>query len=128
MNYQQWHLLLFAKNSGKLTLSRVRNFVQLLRYIAYANVSSRALKSEASLKLSLSPVTEPRDKKRLASYSDFTIGFSGSGFSGTEDALFNRRNTATRSASKARRPGFMGCILPMQRMSLGRARIPSSFP
>lgn len=134
-SYRGWHSWLL-KRSGKL-MSPVRKPAELLRYIARTprrgkQPVARLLNQErrCDLKSSLSSVTKLRDKKRLASHSDSTIGFLGPDLAAPK---MHCSTTITRRQETRREPGdqgFTGCILPMQRMSSGRARarVPSSFP
>jgi len=111
---------------------RVRNLAELLRYIAHATRRktpvARLLNQERRCDLKSSGHRAARQETSRVLFR-FHDSILGSGFSGSEDALFDHHNTATRSASEARQLGvYTGCILPMQRMSWGRARVPSSFP
>jgi len=72
--------------------------------------------------ISLSSVIELRDKKHLASYSDSTIGSLGPDLAAPKMHCSTTIIWWQEARRKPRDQRFTGCILPMQRMSSGRAR------
>lgn len=95
-------------------MSRVRNPAELLRYIAYATRRktpvARLLNQErrCDLKSSLSSVTELRDKKRLVSYSDSTIGFLGPDLAAPKMHCSTTVIRRQEARQEARGPGVYG--------------------
>lgn len=95
-------------------MSRVRNPAELLRYFRVRheeeNTSIPALKSGATVRSEILVILGHRAARQETSRVLFRFHdrILGPGFSSTEDALFDHRNTATRSASEARGPGVYG--------------------
>lgn len=82
-----------SKSCGTFTLHRVRHEEE--------NTSSPALKSGATVRSEILVILGHRAARQETSRVLFRFHdrILGPGFSGTEDALFDHRNTATRSAS-----------------------------
>ncbi|TGZ56374.1 Uncharacterized protein DBV15_10391, partial [Temnothorax longispinosus] len=105
------------KSCGTFTLLRVRREKE--------NTSSPALKSGATVRSEILVIlghgaARQETSRVLFRFHDRILGF---GFSGTEDALFDHHNTATRSASETGEPrGLRGAYYRCRGCRRARAR------
>ncbi|KYQ56246.1 hypothetical protein ALC60_04860 [Trachymyrmex zeteki] len=102
-----------SKSCETFTLHRARHEEE--------NTSSSALKSGATVRSEILVIPGYRAARQETSRVLFRFQdrILESGFSSTEDALFDHHNMAIRKTRwKPRDQGFTECILPMQRMYL----------